>query len=593
MRPNGLPVRPSYRNAAACAIAVGVAVLLTHPVLEMGINDDWSYTKTAFDFARTGHIVYNGWGSPTLGWQILWGALFAKLSGYSFTATRLSTLPFAFGAPYLLYLILARFGASSWNAAIGSLTLGLSPMFIPLAASFMTDVPAVFCILLCLYMCQRAVQAPSDRSAIAWLCAAAACNVVDGTIRQIVWLGSLVMVPSAAWLLRKRRRVVSATACIWVLSLVPIVACGRWFQKQPYTVPLNIWEPPARDLLSLNLIVQMTLFFLTLAVFSLPLLISFVHRIWEDKQCRRAAVTMMLCIAAGLILPITSPVMRWMLGTWLPDIVGKYGMHSYPELSPRQITLTEPVQIILTFCTLLAAGSLCMVVLYQRRHIARQSDSTDGDTSNLRAAWALSAPFALSYGATLMLRAMHHGLFDRYIIPILPIAIILSTLCYQGRSGYRFPRLSSATLIVFGVYGVAATHDYFSAERARLSAAQQMERAGIPRHLIHGSAEYDAWTQLEASGHMNHQGIKTPADAYQAPEYVPRAPKECRSPLAAFIPAVHPEYFVVFQSSPCFDSTSFSPTPYRAWLPPFSRSVYIQKQKPGRDWLDDPALAKM
>ena len=47
-------------NGLICACIVAVCVLLTYPVAEMGFQDDWSYIRTALEFARTGQFVYNG-----------------------------------------------------------------------------------------------------------------------------------------------------------------------------------------------------------------------------------------------------------------------------------------------------------------------------------------------------------------------------------------------------------------------------------------------------------------------------------------------------------------------------------------------------
>ena len=197
----------SQRNGLICACIVAACVLLTYPVAEMGFQDDWSYIRTALEFARTGHFVYNGWATAMLGWIIPWSALFIKVFGFSFTLVRLSMLPVTMACVYLFHANLVRFGIRERNAVLGALTLGLSPIFLPMAASYMTDVAGLFVIVLCLYLCQRAVVAQSDRAVVLWLCCAAASNVVGGTVRQISWLGALVMVPSTAWLLRSRRGV--------------------------------------------------------------------------------------------------------------------------------------------------------------------------------------------------------------------------------------------------------------------------------------------------------------------------------------------------------------------------------------------------
>ena len=131
--------------------------LATHPVAEIGMNDDWSYVQTARILAQTGHIVYNGQGAPILGWQLFLAAPFIKLFGPSFAAIRASTLLVALLTAFLAQRTLVRTGINSRNATIGTLTLVLSPLFLSLSLSFMTDVGGLFCILLCLYACLRAL----------------------------------------------------------------------------------------------------------------------------------------------------------------------------------------------------------------------------------------------------------------------------------------------------------------------------------------------------------------------------------------------------------------------------------------------------
>ena len=190
----------SYRSDGLfCACLSIMAVLAAYPFAAMGFIDDWSYIKTADEFANTGHFVYNGWATAMLGWQIPWGALFIKLFGFSFTAPRISTLFIAFVSVFLLHRILERFGLARRSAAFGALLLGLSPIFVPLAPTFMTDISGMFVVLVCIYMCLRAYTAAGDRSAILWLIAAGLVNVAGGTVRQIAWLGALVLVPSTAW----------------------------------------------------------------------------------------------------------------------------------------------------------------------------------------------------------------------------------------------------------------------------------------------------------------------------------------------------------------------------------------------------------
>jgi hypothetical protein len=230
-----------YLPAIACAVTPLFCYFLIRPYAEMGIGDDWSYFKSAQVLAQTGHIVYNGWATAMLGWQLYVGALFIKLFGLSFTAVRFSTVIEAMATAYLLQCTCARADLNSCNATLATETFVLSPLYLPLAYTFKTDVSGMLCIVACLYMCLRAVQTQSERAAMLWVSLAALVNAVGGTVRQVYWLGLLVMVPCTLWLLRKSRRVIAAGCISWFIGVVFVAAATHWFAKQPYTIPVPLF----------------------------------------------------------------------------------------------------------------------------------------------------------------------------------------------------------------------------------------------------------------------------------------------------------------------------------------------------------------
>lgn len=580
------------RNALLCCLALGICVLLINPRVQMGVDDDWSYTKSAFDFARTGHILYNGWATAMLGWQIIWGGFFVKVFGYSFTAVRLSMLPIAMGSVYLLHQILIRFGANAWNAAIGALTMALSPLFLPLTTSFMTDVPGVFSVLLCLYMCQRALQAPTRRSAVAWLCTAAAVNVVGGTVRQIVWFGALTMVPVTAWLLRKRYRLWRVTAVLWVLSCVGVASFVYWFRQQPYSVPEKLLEGAIGTGQILSVAIRLVSFSLTLVMFMLPILVASVSAMRRLPLWDRILGYVLMAVGsiALLVFTIHRPLDRF-LAPWMLNVVSRYGMFFVADLGPSPfITDSDPsifamarwVRIAVTMLVGLSIVGCAVVALSRCR-------SRTGESSRSYGSLALTVSFLVPYVASLLPRATfgaQYVLLDRYALPILPLLIIVLILYYQERISERLPWVCVIVLVVFAVYGVAATHDFFSMDRARHAAAERIERTGVPRTAIHGSFEYDAWTQLQAEGHVNEKKVEVPAGAYRAATHHHQPPANCQFFYADFIPAVRPKFLVVLKPRLCLANSDLAPVEYHTWQPPFQREVYIQKQMAGYDWID-------
>src|SRR5438270_12137274 len=87
-----LTLKSKYLHMGVCMLALLLGVLIAHPVAETGVSDDWSYIWSAKVLAETGHLTYNGWATAMLGWQVYIGALFIKLFGFSFTATRASVM---------------------------------------------------------------------------------------------------------------------------------------------------------------------------------------------------------------------------------------------------------------------------------------------------------------------------------------------------------------------------------------------------------------------------------------------------------------------------------------------------------------------
>lgn len=177
--------------AILCAGLVLLCELISRPFATTGICDDGPYILMARHLANTGHVAYNGWAAPMLGWQLYLGAAFIKLFGYSMTTVRMSTLLVAVVMAFLLQRTLVLADISERNATLGTLVLVLSPLYLMMSATYMTDINGFFAIVVCLYGCLRALRCRTDRLTIAWLCFAVFTNAIFGMARQIAWLGVL------------------------------------------------------------------------------------------------------------------------------------------------------------------------------------------------------------------------------------------------------------------------------------------------------------------------------------------------------------------------------------------------------------------
>ncbi len=566
------------RNGQICALLVAASVLAAYPVAEMGFQDDWSYIRTALEFARTGRFVYNGWATAMLGWIIPWSALFIKAFGFSFTIVRLSILPVTMTCIYLFHASLVRFGIRGRNAVLGALTLGLSPIFLPMAASYMTDVPGLFVIVLCLYLCQRAVAAHSDRAAVLWLCCAAASNVAGGTVRQISWLGALVMVPSTAWLLRSRRGIVATGISLWVMSILGVLACLHWWNRQPYSVPEHILQGPVTAHMVHHLVGVLVKSFLCLLLLLYPILIAWLP---AARRLNRAAAIRV----GGAVLVLV--VFLWKVKTpddwrapWLTHVIQSLMRESgeFPGVTETPWPLPLRVAIsVFVVASALIVGEVLLPILRSK------NKNTFGPDPAIRQdpLWLLG-PFSLSYIVMLLPRGLYALLYDRYLLGLMPLAIIFFIRLYQQVVGDNLPAISFLMLGAFGFFSVAGTHDWFAANRARIVAVEEVRAAGVPKTAIQGAFEYDGWTQIEAAGFINEERIEVPAGAFHKNMRMYLLPERCWHFFGWYAPSIDPKYLIVSSPSQCFADSMFPPVTFRTWLPPFQRTIYVQQMKSDR-----------
>jgi hypothetical protein len=198
--------------------------------------------------------------------------------------------------------------------------------------------------------------------------------------------------------------------------------------------------------------------------------------------------------------------------------------------------------------------------------------------SALRKCAYLVGPFTLCYGCLLISRGLYSFLYDRYLLGVMPAAVAFVLLLHQSRIRKTFPLWTFVLLAGSSTYVVAATHDWFALNRARIEAVRTVHAAGIPKTRIQGGFDFDGWTQLENAPSLNWAAIKNPHNAYRRYPPESRLAPACRLDFAVYTPSIKPEYFLVFEPMPCLAPSRFGPIAYRTWLPPHTRYVYIQRR---------------
>lgn len=574
----------NYLPAIACAATLLVCYFVIRPYAEIGLIDDWSYVKAAQKLAETGHITYGGAETPMLGWQLYFGALLIKLFGFSFTAVRFSTVIEAMAMAFLLERTCVRAGLNTWNATLATLTFVLSPLFFPLAFTFMTDVSGVLCVVLCLYMCLRAIEAKSERAAMVWISLAALANAVDGTARQNAWLAVLVMVPSTLWLLRRWRRVLVAGCISWVVAVGIVVAATRWFARQPYTVSVSP-IPDTIDLKSLKILLRISLdSFGELMLLALPVLLMFtgVFRSWNRRMAKVFAAGLLCFVVPGAIL-----LHAWRQHWWIAGFADGYMINStFDRLrsdAAQEIhfaMVRQGLRVSLTVAILLSILSLFAVFFAdaQRRPVA----SPVATTISWRELWIVTGPFSAANIVLLALLIQGFGFSDRYLLPLLVMLLIVLTRAYQDSVNAKLPLACMLLIALFGAFSAAATHDEFALYRGYAAVANEIESHGVPATAILGPWEFEGWTQMENAGHINDDRMRIPVGAY-VPEPPRVYPANCDPDLFYFLdetPVIKPAYAISRDPGACGGQVAFPPVTYRTWVAPQTNRIFAVRLPP-------------
>ena len=564
--------------ALFCALVLLLAAVAAHPVAEIGIIDDFSYIHSARLLALTGHIVYNGWDTPMLGWQLYLGALFAKLFGSTYTAIRASTLFVAMVTAFLAQRTFLRAGINSFNATIATIALILSPLFLPLALTYMSDMGGLFCLLLCLYACLRALQARTDRAVLTWLCFAALSNAAGGTVRQIAWLGVLVMFPCTVWLLRRRPHVLLVGAALYTFSLGVIYGSLHWFLNQPHSEHEPLLVPFTGLHQMLHLAVELLSLALSFTLLLLPFLVAFLPAV----PLRTRRVKAILAIVGALIVTVFSCLILLqpdaavgLIAPFKGNVVSPFGiLGSFPIKGRTPTVLPLLLRFLLTLAVLATLPSFFAWLLNSSRP-APVAQLKPGVSQPL--AWSsllvLLGPLVLAYLALLVPRGLSGDLFDRYLLLLLPIGIIFLLRLFQDRVQPALPAATTVLVALFGLYAIAGTHDAFSMYRARQAAIEELRTAAIPDTSIDAGFEHNGATQIDRAGFIDGPHSDEPADWHASHTAIPQA---CQTDHGWLTPAVVPAYTLSWDPNACGGPTGFAPVSWRNWLSGFrNESIYI------------------
>ena len=471
--------------------------------------DDWTYAWSVERLLDTGRFDVLDWtGNFALG-QVVWGAAWSSLLGFSFVALRVSTLVAGLVACGGLYVMLRDLEKPRDVALAGALTLAANPSFVVLSASFMTDVPFAACTTLSLLCYTRAAKfARADYLWWAGVWAFAAF-----TVRQI---GIIVPLAGAPLLLARRqsrtfnRLMVaaalgvtwSAMGALWLI-LAEFVGntsvMGQWVERLQHVL---LVRPASYMAYNLDLSA-------VLAFYLLPaLLAATAPGFWRSRTLAAAsmiALAVLIAVFGELPLPIPSSE------TWNLREVGasRSLVHGSMMREPDWMRLVARLAGFMAF-TLLVASALKSFEPLRRaaagvatmvRHRALA-----GDWSRAASPRACFIAFTLGYIAIVNFFWLYN---DRYYLALIPP---VAALILAGVPGARaVPRLAWVSIGVFGIIALVGSRDAFRFNVAVREGWESLVSGGVAPSDIDAGYAWNGWT-LYAHPENLANGLKAESD---------------------------------------------------------------------------------
>jgi hypothetical protein len=509
--------------------------LLIHPAGEFPLNDDWSYTRSLQQWFDLHHYHLLGWTSMPLAAHLVWGMLFCKIFGFSFTVLRYSTVVLGCLGGIGAYFLSREFSENKAACFFTALLLLLNPIYLNLSNTFMTDVPFTSFLILSILFFVKGLR----QDKLSYIFQGIFFILIATMIRQLGLLAAGAF--SLALLIKngpdKRSLILSVLAtgvplCVYFLY-------NHWLNAQ-HIYPVKYDEGLRRiqhnlfgtDHSTFKYLLRQALnIFVYAGFFTFPLI--FRAR-WFPNWRKRRSPSFLICIVVMAGIGIYCLVHRNNIPL-MGNIMNPFGIG---PVELRDITVLRMDHIqklpaivwqLLCLVGIVGGGVLLWAMMNSIRHVQKN------DRPLL---WFLLC-FAIAYCFVMLVG----GTYDRYLIPLIPVLSVLMLTGLPerepvdrgqatGKQAGRFVRLFSGHLdgrssdrvaagssgryaaafffLVGAWFSIAGTSNYLSWNRTRWNALRYLTYDnGVPPSRIDGGFEFNGYYNYNDE---DISGLKEKAD---------------------------------------------------------------------------------
>jgi hypothetical protein len=524
-----------------------ICIILVNPIGDFPLNDDWSYARNAQALALDNKIYFDDWGAMTLIAHTMWGALFCKIFGFSFTVLRFSTLVLGWIGLLVTYRFFQEGGMKEKQAFWATILLAFNPFYFANSFSYMTEVPFMCFLMSAAYFSLKALNGEEQKNILL----AAVFSIIATMIRQPGILVPLAFLITYITKNKLSLRSVAHGFTPFLLTLGSLIMFTNWRNtnfglSKNFGKTSQLIDNITNGNLENAIANKASGFFILWGLFLMPMLIVLLVHFW--KKIPPLGKVISIVIALLLSYPYYHSLADSYIGNTFmnlgigPIVLPNENSNTVNHLHQndwKNFTLLGFISaIILLKWILIRTAQLLLFIKY------KTSDSVNWNTF-----FALATAFG--YFAFLMLNNFY---FDRYSLVAFPFLILM--LFPQGEK-ISIPKplkiVGQITLATIILFSIGATHDYLSWNRARWEAVDYSHQTlKLTPPQVNGGFEYKKWFGINFNRPLGYQGLENWDD--------PR------------------EQYIISHSDLCIFKNIKS-FPYVQYFPPKQHSIFLLKKQ--------------